>query len=180
MEEPEVPTEHLQVEIEHHAHEEKATWTMGVALSSALLAALAALASLKAGHEANMAMITQIESANQWGYFQSKSIKESQLAGKLDILAALGKEPAPKDLAKAEEYKKEKAEIQAKAEELQHESKALMHQHEIMARAVTLFQVAIAVAAISALTKRRTFWLVSLVFGAVGAYFLVSGLLAVH
>ena len=149
-------------------------------MTAALLAALAALASLKAGHEANLAMLTQIESANQWGYFQSKSIKEAQLTGKIDILIALGKEPAPKDLAKAEEYKTEKADIQAKAEGLRHHSEALMHQHEIMARAVTLFQVAIAVAAISVLTRRRAFWIVSLLFGAVGAWFLVGGLLAGH
>ena len=166
MEAPEVPTEHLHEEMHHHAHDAKETWTLGVALTAALLAALAALASLKAGHEANLAMLTQIESANQWGYFQSKSIKEAQLTGKIDILIALGKEPAPKDLAKAEG--------------LRHHSEALMHQHEIMARAVTLFQVAIAVAAISVLTRRRAFWIVSLLFGAVGAWFLVGGLLAGH
>jgi hypothetical protein len=36
-----------------------------------------------------------------------------------------------------------------------------------------MFQIAIAIAAISALTKKRSFWLVSLVFGAVGCAFLV-------
>ena len=43
MEEPEVPTEHLSEEINHHAAHAKASWTMGVALSSALLAGLAPL-----------------------------------------------------------------------------------------------------------------------------------------
>jgi uncharacterized membrane protein YhaH (DUF805 family) len=38
---------------------------------------------------------------------------------------------------------------------------------------VTMFQIAIAVAAISALTKRRPFWIVSLVFGAIGCAFLL-------
>jgi hypothetical protein len=38
----------------------------------------------------------------------------------------------------------------------------------VFARGVTMFQIAIAIAAISALTKKRSFWVVSLVFGAVG------------
>jgi hypothetical protein len=38
-----------------------------------------------------------------------------------------------------------------------------------------MFQIAIAIAAISALTRKRTFWYVSLVFGAVGGVFLVLG-----
>jgi hypothetical protein len=41
-----------------------------------------------------------------------------------------------------------------------------------------LFQIAIAIAAISALTKKRRFWIVSLLFGAVGGYFLILGLLS--
>ena len=90
MEEQEVPTEHLQEEMEHHAKHGGERWILGVALSSALLAALAAIASLQAGHNANEAMVSQIESANQWSYFQSKSIKEGQLKSKMDILEALG------------------------------------------------------------------------------------------
>jgi hypothetical protein len=41
-----------------------------------------------------------------------------------------------------------------------------------------MFQIAIAIAAISALTKKRRFWLVSMGFGGVGCVFLVLGLLA--
>jgi hypothetical protein len=36
-----------------------------------------------------------------------------------------------------------------------------------------MFQIAIAIAAISALTKKRKFWIVSLLFGIVGCAFLV-------
>jgi hypothetical protein len=42
---------------------------------------------------------------------------------------------------------------------------------------VTMFQVAIAVGAISVLTRRRNFWFASLAFGAVGVGFLGYGLL---
>ena len=42
-----------------------------------------------------------------------------------------------------------------------------------------MFQVAIAVGAISVLTKRRIFWFVSLGFGAVGLFYAVRALLSV-
>jgi hypothetical protein len=42
---------------------------------------------------------------------------------------------------------------------------------------VTFFQVAIAVAAISVLTKRRKFWFVSLGFGLLGLFFLIFSLI---
>jgi hypothetical protein len=182
MEAPEVPTEHLHEHIHEHAHAAEhsshRTWTMGVALSSAILAALAAVASLKAGHYANEAMSAQINSANKWSYFQSKSIKESQLNGKMEVITALGKDVSQKDRDKSEEYDKDKTAIKMEAEQLEKESKHFFHQHEIMAKAVTFFQVSIAVAAISVLTRRRLFWFVSMGFGAVGIFFLIQGLLA--
>jgi uncharacterized membrane protein YhaH (DUF805 family) len=41
-----------------------------------------------------------------------------------------------------------------------------------------MFQIAIAIAAISALTRRRKFWIVSLLFGVVGCIFLVLAAIA--
>ncbi|MEI6567905.1 MAG: DUF4337 domain-containing protein [Verrucomicrobiota bacterium] len=179
MESPEVPTEHLHEEIHHQASNSPESWTMGVALSCALLAAAAAVASMKAGHYANEAMVTQIESANAWSYFQSKSIKESQLRTKVEILGALGKPMAETDKAKSAQYEREKEEIQRKAEEFSRESKHFLATHNIFAKSVTMFQVAIAVGAISVLTKRRIFWFVSLGFGAVGLFYAVRALLSV-
>ena len=53
-----------------------------------------------------------------------------------------------------------------------------LQRHVVFARGVTLFQIAIAVGAISALTNRRAFWFVSLVFGLAGIVFLLQGWLA--
>ena len=176
MEAPEVPTEHLHEEIHHRATHgaTRERWIMGAALTAALLAGLAAIASLKAGHFVNEAMMHQIDSANQWSYFQSKSIKESQLSSKIELLSALGKMASPKDEEKIIEYKKEKTEIEDKAKELSQEALHKFHAHEVMAKAVTLFQVAIAVGAISVLTSRKLFWIVSIAFGAIGIYYLMT------
>jgi hypothetical protein len=179
MEGPEVPTEHLHEEIHHQAEHSGQGWILGVALSSALFAGLAAVASLKAGEYANEAMIAQIQSANHWAYFQSKGIKEAQLQTKTEMLGALGKTAAQEDTSKLAEYSKDKEEIQRKADELQTEAKEDLRIHEILARSVTLFQIAIAVGAISVLIKRRTFWFVSLAFGLVGLIFAAQALKAI-
>jgi len=180
MDEPEVPTEHLHEEIHQQAEQAGERWILGVALSSALLASIAAVASMTSGHYSTEAMVSQIESANQWSYFQSKSIKEAQLRSKMELLEALGKPAGDADKTKAEEYQREKAEIQKKAEELGKEAQHYLHTHHLLARSVTMFQIAIAIGAIAALTRRRTFWLVSLVFGGIGVVLMVQAFLSMR
>ena len=174
MEEAEIPLEHLQEEIHHHAEHGGAPWISWVALSTAILAVLAAIAGLLSGHHANEAMMNQIEASDQWGYYQAKSIKASVLEAKMTLAAAA----TEKDKEKAAQYQEEQSEIKGEAENKQTEAKANFHKHEVFARSVTMFQIAIAVAAISALTKKRRFWYVGLVFGLAGAIFLVLGSMA--
>lgn len=178
MTEIEVPVEHIQEEIHHQAEHSGSRWIARVALSSALLAALAAVAALIAGHHSNEAMLEQIQASDQWSYYQAKGVKSSLLGTKIAVLEALGKSIAPKDTEKLQDYKKEQEEISKIAQEKEHASKHHLHTHEILARAVTFFQVAIALSAISVLTKRRRFWFVSLGFGAIGAISLIQGLLS--
>lgn len=179
MEEPEVPIESVQEHLEHHAHESKDKFISGIALSTAILAAFAAVASLLAGDHANEAMICQIQSSDEWAHYQAKSIKATVLNTKAAILEGLGHKTSPKDEEKLAEYGKEQAEIQKGAQEKQHEADAHLKKHKLLASAVTLLQIAIAIGAISALTKKRVFWGVSLWFGSVGLSFLIRELLMV-
>ena len=171
MEEAEVPLEHLHEEIQHHAEHGGAPWISWVALSTAILAVLAAIAGLLSGSHANEAMMNQIEASDQWGYYQAKSIKASVLEAKMTLAVAT----TEKDKEKAAQYQDEQSEIKREAEHKQAEAKANFHKHEVFARSVTMFQIAIAIAAISALTKKRRFWFVSLFFGLAGLVFLVLG-----
>jgi len=172
MEEAEVPLEGLHEEIHHHAEHSGEKWVSWVALSTAILAVLAAISGLLSGAHANEAMMSQIESSDQWAYYQAKGIKAAVLDAKMSLSSAAASE---EDKTKAERYQEEQKEIQEKATEKQNEAKSNFHQHEVFARGVTMFQIAIAIAAISALTKKRRFWIVSLIFGAVGCVFLVLG-----
>jgi len=177
MEEMEDPTERIQEELHRSAHEAKEKWVSGVALTSALLAVSAAVTGLLSGDNANEAMIEQIQASDHWSYYQAKGIKAAVLSTKMEMAALMGKSKSEKDEGKLKDYKKEQDEISAQAKEKEESSKSHLRHHVVFARGVTLFQVAIGVAAISALTRRRKFWYVGLFFGAVGLAFLIEGLL---
>ncbi len=177
MEDPEVPTEHLHEAINHHAGHSRSRWTLGVALSSALLAGLAAICSLLAGHHSNEAMIEQIQSSDQWAYYQAKGIKASVLASKVELLEGEGRQVSAQDREKLGQYKKDQEEIQTLAKEKQEASEAHLRRHVTFATGVTLFQIAIAIGAIAVLVNRREFWFGSLALGVGGLYFLLQGLL---
>jgi hypothetical protein len=174
MEEAEVPLESVQEHVHHQAEHSRERWIAWVALSTAILAVLAAIAGLLSGQHANEAMMNQIEASDQWAYYQAKGIKAAVLDAKMNLSGA----PNEQDRAKAERYQEEQNEIQNEARTKETEARANFHKHETFAHGVTMFQIAIAVAAISALTAKRRFWLVSLIFGAAGCVFLVLGLVS--
>ncbi|HEX4708767.1 MAG TPA: DUF4337 family protein [Candidatus Udaeobacter sp.] len=169
MEEAEVPLEPLHEQVHHTAEHSRERWISWVALSTAILAALAAIAGLLSGRHVNEAMMSQIEASDQWGYYQAKSIKASVLDAKM----ALAGTRAESDQSKRDRYEKEQEQIKSEAEHKEAAAKSNFRKHEVFAGGVTMFQIAIAVAAISALTRRRPFWIVSLVFGAIGCAFLL-------
>ena len=176
MEEPEVPLESVHEHIEEHAKHARETWVLGVALSAALLATIAAVSALLAGHHANEAVIEQIQATDDWSYYQAKGVKSGILASRLELLRALGKEIDPTDEKKLQQYASEQEEIKKEADEKQHAAAAHLHVHTVFARAVTMAQIAIAVSAIAVLTRRRNFWYLGLALGAASVWFLLQGL----
>jgi hypothetical protein len=177
----EVPTEHLHETIQEHAHGEhggeRDPWMMQVALTSALLAVLAALAALLAGHQVNEALLERIKASDQWSFFQAKGIKSAVLSTKTEFLVALGKEVKAEDTAKLAEYQAELKKIETDAREEEDASEQHLGRHNTLAGSVTLFQVAIALSAIAVLTRRRMPWLLALGLGAVGAAAFAKGIL---
>src|SRR6266511_2998416 len=169
MEESEVPLEHLHEQVKETAERIGAPWISWVALSTAILAVLAAIAGLLSGRHVNEAMMNQIEASDQWSYYQAKSIKASVLDAKISLATT----PDESDQSKRDRYEKEQEEIKSEAERKEAAAKSNLHKHEVFAGGVTMFQIAIAIAAISALTRKPRFWIVSLLFGAAGCAFLV-------
>jgi hypothetical protein len=174
MEEIEVPLERSQEDIHEAAHHAKENWIGRVALFSALVAVCAAIAALLAGHNSNEAMIAQIKSSDNWGYYQAKGIKHAVLQSRITLLQELGKTPPKADVDKLEAYKDDQDSITEKAKELEAESEAHLRTHEILAKAVTLFQISIAIAAISVLTRRRRFFFVSIGISLIALFFFIQ------
>jgi Na+/glutamate symporter len=177
----------------HGAHEEDHEGVGGgsiisqIALFTAMIATVGAIfgymsgaTQANAGLYKNNAAIKKTEASNQWNYFQSKSTKQSLAEVSRDLTTV--EADKAKYQTKIDRYEKEKAEIKAVADKLEAEatdwdkkSDAQMHEHHRWAQSTTLLQVAIAMAAIALLTKRK--WLEWGMFGA-GAAGLIVGILA--
>ncbi|MFN3376883.1 MAG: DUF4337 domain-containing protein [Burkholderiaceae bacterium] len=157
-----------------------AMFTAVVATVGAIFAYQGGATQANAGLYKNNAAIKKTEASNQWNYYQSKSTKQS-LAEMARDLSSTDAEKARLQ-AKVDRYEKEKSEIKAEAEKLEAEAKrwdaqsdAQMHAHHRWAQATTALQVAIALAAIAVLTRKK--WLEFGMYG-VAAVGLGVGLLA--
>jgi hypothetical protein len=178
MEEMEVPTEHLQEEIKEKAEEQKDRWTLYVALSTAFMAVLAAVAGLLAGHHANEALIERVKASDQWNYYQAKNLKAEIVANSDRLLHTLSPNSTAEDHhADLARYEKEKESIKKTAEEAEKRSEEHLGHHVPLASAVTAFQIAIAVSAISLLTRRKQFWYMGLLLMLIGVVFLIVGII---
>lgn len=178
MEEMEVPTEHLHEEIQEKAEEQKEKWTLYVALSTAFMAVLAAVAGLLAGHHANEALIERVKASDQWNYYQAKNLKAELVASSDRLIHTLSPntpvEDHKLDLAR---YEQDKESIKKAAEEAEKLSEQHLGRHVPLASAVTAFQIAIAISAISLLTRRKQFWYMGLLLMLIGVGFLIAGTL---
>ena len=177
MEEVEVSTEHAQEAIHHHAEHSTERWLLYSALISSCLAVAAAICGLHASHSANKAMIAQMHASDQWGYYQAKGVKANITEMHGDILET-NHQPVPKELKdKLERYKKEQQDIKEKATEDEKQSEFFMGKYETLASAVTAFQIAITVTAMSAITKRKHLLFFTLFLALAGIYYMAVAFL---
>jgi len=160
-----------------------------LAVMTAILATVGATFSYMAGAtqaEASLfkndAAIKKTEASNQWNFYQAKSGKQNLSELGMQLVDETRK---PLFEKAAQRYAVEKAEIKLAAEKLEKEStefdeksEAQMHQHHRWAQATTALQIAIAMAAIALLTKRR--WLETLVFAMSGVGLIVGALAYFH
>jgi hypothetical protein len=155
MEEIEDPTERLKETMEA-AEEKKERWTRDVALSTAIIAVLAAIAGMLGNHHANEAMILQIKASDQWNYYQAKNIK-AEVAGEASLILAALNKPMPIDsVQKISQREKDRSgEIKTKAEDFEKDADEHMDKHVVFSRAVTIFQIAVALSAIAILTRKK-------------------------
>ncbi len=162
--------------------EEGRSFNNRLAVMTAVMATIGALLSYEASvtlGEAillkNEASIKKTEASDQWNFYQAKSNKQNlaELAAKLTT----GKD---RDVSNndALRYVAEKDEIKKKAEALEklshdadEHSEQHMHSHHRWATGTTALQIAISLAAIALLTRRKWLQYASLTCAAVGVIF---------
>jgi len=89
----------------------------------------------------------------------------------------LGEAEGKANQSKVDKYKTDQANIAAIAKEHEQESEVHSEKHRQLSRAVTFFQIAIAISAIAILTRRKRLWYGSLLLASGGIVFFIMGLL---
>lgn len=175
-------------EVEHRAQGGD-SFASRIAVMTAILSSVGAVFSFQGGAAQNdtllfknEAAIKRTEASDQWNFYQAKSNKQN--LSELGATLTAGDQQA-RYRQEVERYKQEKDVIKTQAEKLeaqgrdaQHQSDASMHVHHRWAQAMTLIQIAIALAAIALLTRRT--WLGFGAFGLAGIASIIGVLAAMH
>ena len=143
-----------------------------VAIFTAILATIGAIVSYQGGHTQNEALYFKNEAvlqkaaaSNEWAYYQGKSTKQN-LAELAEALAT-SPEQKTKYASEITRYKSEKEVIKKGAEKLEglsvdanKKAEHALSPHDKLAQAMTFIQIAISLASICVLTRRR--WMLGL------------------
>jgi len=161
--------------------ERREAWTKYVSLTVVIVAVFAAIATQWSGKYSsrtlvrlNDATFNQTQAANQWAYYQAKSVKQnlyevsrSQIQDTADPNAA-AKQRAVTD-ERIARYEKEKTEIKGKAEEFEQRrdqareaATVASEKGSAMSLSVAVLTIAIAVASICLVTKKKPLWIISM------------------
>jgi len=164
--------------VEHQAHMPGLGQT--VAIFTAVLSTLGAVLSYQGSHAQNEAMLLKNEAvlkktqaSDQWNFYQAKSGKGYLMAVAAELVPPKKAEYYKKEVQR---YDKEKADIKKEADSLEAEfrkaneaSERMMAPHYRMAQALTFIQIAISLASITVLTRKK--WL----FGVAGVAAVAGG-----
>ena len=170
--------------------ERRESWTKYVSLTIVIIAVIAAIAAQSGGKYGsegltglNNATFYQTKASDQWSYYEAKSIKQKQYELARDnLLHSAATDPKVAELVKSYEDqiaadKKTQAEAKTDAKNFEEQRDQNRKIAEIasskggkMGMAISLFSVAVAVASICLVTKKKPLWFMSMLLSA-GAIF---------
>jgi hypothetical protein len=174
------------------AEEPKEQWLNYLALTTVILAVCATLSTFRGAGYSTRSVLAQTQAANQWAYYQAKSIKgylyENQKESmELDLKKNKTKLPQAlldeyeKKIAaysqKLKRYEEEKAEISQEAKKMESVRDDAQKHSQTFGLAVIFLQIAILLSSIAALLKKKYVWILGMGAGAVGIIFFVDGFL---
>jgi len=163
-------------------------WMKGVAVTTTCLAVMTAIAASRgAACGAKTQLLTAIESS-KWAYYQAKSIKqnlaETQKNGfEVEILGATAVEQKALYEEKLKiatqaisRYDSEKNQIKKEAEDTGALNTLVARKGNFFSASVVFFQIGIMLSSVGALLKRKSMWIVGLLFGVIATVLLGYGL----
>jgi len=157
--------------------EQKERWISALALSTAIMAVLAAVTTLYVGKYSSRAVLMQGQESNQWSYFQAKSIKghtyeiqkerlELELIAGDVKLSKTAVERFQRTIADYENqikrYDAEKKEIKAKAEGLSQKKESAQSMAGNFGYSLIFLQIAIMLSSVASLTKKPYLWYIGM------------------
>jgi hypothetical protein len=162
--------------------EKRDAWTKGAGVSVVFVAVLAAIATQWGGKYStrtltalNDATYYQARASDQWSFYQAKSIKQNLYEVAREQQSAKASDGGFDDFSsRIARFEQEKVAIKRDAEGLESKrqqardaANAWSTRGSAMGLAVSIYQIAIAVASIAMLMKRKPFWYASLALAAV-------------
>lgn len=173
--------------------EKRDQWNIRVALTTSILAVLAALSNLESEQKTaeaimlkNSAIFFQAQASDQWSFYQAKKIKLHMSVNQQHLIALFN---APKAEVKrldslALKYKSQVGEIKRKALTFEQNrdrmnalsDKALGH-HHAFALSVVCFQISIVLSSMAVMLRRNLLWYISMGLGSIGVVAFVNGFL---
>lgn len=171
---------------ELHEHAEHAKHDPGLApvsVTMAILAVLVAIVSLMGHRAATEAVLHQAKAADQWAYYQAKSIRSHEdklFASLTNVVPAASSEAVSKVredyLKESERYTEEQKEIEEKARELERDVALQQRRADRFDLGEVFLEIALVITSITLLSGRRVFWQLGLLLGAFGLVLALTGL----
>lgn len=174
------------------AEEKKEPWLNYLALSTVILAVCATLSTFKGGAYSTRSVMSQALAANQWAYYQAKSLKGYLYEIQKEVLE-LELQTKSEDMvptkveahkAKIDSYAKRIAKYDAEKADIQKEARkheAVRDDAQAHAQAfgfaVIFLQIAILLSSIAALLKKKPVWYLSMAVGVAGIVYFANGFL---
>ena len=173
------------------AEEKKERWTTYLAISTVIIVVCATLSTFKGGGYSTRSLMNQTSASDQWAFYQSKSLKslifEMQKENLQLQLELAAKSNSPKDVLteyndklasctkKIHQYDLEKEEITKVAKKFEADRDECKLHGSAFGIAVIFLQISILLSSISALTKKKAVWFLSILVGVVGIFYFMDG-----
>jgi len=158
--------EELEEQVEHV----RQPFERMVAVSMATIAALLAIVSVLGHILSTDELLAQQKASDQWAYYQAKAIRRYESDIARDLLAAVsaGQSAVQKYAANLTRYENEANEIQGEAQKLEAESHIRGRQALRVHFGEVFLEIAIVLASLAILTKRKDIWYISMLSAAGG------------